>query len=372
MVSRLQLNEVSAAFADLGTFLPLVVGLILIAGMHPVGILFGFGVFAVATGLFYRRPIPVQPMKAVAAAGIAGIAGPEILVASGLLLGATLLVLSQTDWISTLKRLIPKTVLHGMRLALAVSLIATVFGLSDVQILPLIVLGALLILVQLSFLKSISCLVIILIGLLWLGEPIKMQHFDISFSFPETALPSLDSIILGLETLFLPQLALTLTNALILTAVIAQDYFPERAETLSERQFAMTSGLANLLLSPFGAVPMCHGAGGVSAYYGMGSRNGVSIIIFGSVCLIIALFFGDHASHLMRAIPPEVTVTLVLFAAWVLADPLKFLQVRPSCQMIIVLMIPLTLFGGLFLALIGGTLLEHIRAKYYGAWVSGH
>ena len=82
-------TEISAAPADLGTFLPLSLGLIAIAGMDPVGLLFGLGMFAIATALIYRRPIPVQPMKAVAAMGIAGLAGPEVLIATGCLMGLT-------------------------------------------------------------------------------------------------------------------------------------------------------------------------------------------------------------------------------------------------------------------------------------------
>ena len=370
MASRIRFNEFSAAFADLGTFLPLVVGLILVTGMSPVGLLFGFGIFAIGTSLFYRRPVPVQPMKAVAAAGIAGIAGPDVLVATGILLGVTLLLLSQTKWIGSLKNLIPRTVLHGMRLALAVSLVTTAFGLSQVELLPLIFLVGLLVLLQLSAIKSVSCIVMILVGMMLFGSPVGLPSVAISLSFPELMIPSWGSLVVALQDLFLPQLALTLTNALILTAVIAQDYFPERAEHLTERRFAMTSGLANVLLAPLGAIPMCHGAGGITAHHGMGARGGGSIMIFGSACLGIAVFYGDYATQLMRAFPSEVIATLVLFAAWVLADPLKLLKVRPSCQGIIALMVPLALAGGLFFALIVGTLLEHARSKYLGSSIT--
>ncbi|MBT6288037.1 MAG: benzoate transporter [Oceanospirillales bacterium] len=370
MFRRWQFNEVSAAYADLGTFLPLVIGLIVVAGMDPVGLLFGFGIFAIATGVIYRRPIPVQPMKAIAAAGIAGIAGPEVLIATGILLGLTLLILSQTQVIGYLKSLIPKTVLHGMRLALAASLIITAFGFDDVDVLPLMILLALLVATQLSALRSISCLLVILTGFLWLGSPLELQDFAFGVSFPEFTLPRLESLSSGLQSLFLPQLALTLTNALILTAIIAQNYFPDSASELTERRFSMTSGLANLLLAPFGAMPMCHGAGGLAAHYGMGSRTGLSLMIFGLTCLVIALFFGDQSAQILHAIPAEVTATLVLFAAWVLADPLKLLKVRSSCQLIIVLMVPLTLWGGLFLALVAGILLELARAKYDRSVVS--
>ena len=175
MFARWQFNEVSAAYADLGTFLPLVIGLIVVAGMDPVGLLFGFGIFAIATGIIYRRPIPVQPMKAIAAAGIAGIAGPEVLIATGILLGFTLLILSQTQVIGYLKSLIPKTVLHGMRLALAASLIITAFGFDDIDVWPLMILLALLVATQLSALRSISCLLVIVAGFLWLGSPDRLN-----------------------------------------------------------------------------------------------------------------------------------------------------------------------------------------------------
>src|SRR5919106_191065 len=60
-------GEVGGAFGDLGTFLPHVLGAITVAGLAPVGVLLSFGAIYVASGLFYRVPIPVQPMKAVSA-----------------------------------------------------------------------------------------------------------------------------------------------------------------------------------------------------------------------------------------------------------------------------------------------------------------
>jgi len=202
--------------------------------------------------------------------------------------------------------------------------------------------------------------------MLLFGGSVDLPLAAISLSLPELMIPSWSSLVLALQDLFLPQLALTLTNALILTAVIAQDYFPERAEHLTEKRFAMTSGLANVLLAPLGAIPMCHGAGGIAAHHGMGARGGSSIIIFGLICLGIAVFYGDYATHVMRAFPSEVIATLVLFAAWVLADPLRLLKIRLSCQVIIALMVPLALVGGLFFALIVGMLLEQARSKYFG------
>jgi hypothetical protein len=61
----------------------------------------------------------------------------------------------------------------------------------------------------------------------------------------------------------LPELSLTLTNAVIVTASLAREFFPATAAIAGERNLAITSGLGNVLLSLFGAMPMCHGAGGL-------------------------------------------------------------------------------------------------------------
>jgi hypothetical protein len=61
------IGEASGACGDLGTFIPHVIGAMTVAGLAPAGVLFGFGVFLISTGLFYGLPLPVQPMKAVSA-----------------------------------------------------------------------------------------------------------------------------------------------------------------------------------------------------------------------------------------------------------------------------------------------------------------
>ena len=371
MQKLLPLREFSSAFADLGTFLPLALGLIVVAGVDPVGLLYGFGLFAIATGVIYRRPIPVQPMKAVAAMGIAGLASPDVLMATGILLGVTLVVLSFTNAIGWLKAFFPRTVLLGMRLALAISLVVTVLDYSEFALVPLLVLLSGLVAMQFGSTKSLSCVAVLVIGWWWLGETENWSGMLVQYAVPEYNLPSVNSLFAVFTTTYFPQLALTLTNALILTAIIAQEYFPDRSQELTEKRFACTSGFANLLLAPFGAIPMCHGAGGLSAFYGLGSRTGWSIAIFGMVCLVIAFMFGSQAVVILRMVPDEVIITLVLYASWVLADPPKLLKISPSCWVIIGLMVPLALFGGLFLALLAGIMLERCRSWWSKSRLTG-
>lgn len=372
MISRRLFTEGSAAYADLGTFLPFALGLIILGGVNPVGLLYGFGIFALTTALIYRRPIPVQPMKATAAMAVAGMIGPEVLVATGVLLGITLILLSQTDLTQRLKRLIPRTVLHGMRAALALTLVLNALNMSAVSLPVAAALLALLIALQLTRLSPVSCLLLLAIGCAALTEMPALPGLFAEVYLPTFALPGLSAFSSALEFAYLPQLALTLTNALILTAVIAQDYFPNETKPVTEKRLALSSGLANLLLAPIGAIPMCHGAGGLSAHHALGSRNGWSIAIFGLTCLLLAALFGDQVTPWIAAVPAEVTLVLVLFAGWHLADPLRVAKVKPSCKLIIAGMTLVALWGGLMTALITGVILEWSVSRYMQTHADTH
>ena len=111
-------REVSGALGDIGTLLPLSLGAIAVAGLAPVPVLLGFAVFYIATGLYYRLPIPVQPMKAVAAVLLTTQVSHESLVASGILIGAIMLLLGVTGWINRVARLVPGSILSGLQLGL--------------------------------------------------------------------------------------------------------------------------------------------------------------------------------------------------------------------------------------------------------------
>lgn len=364
-------TESSAAYADLGTFLPLALGLIVLGGVSPVGLLFGFGIFSLATAVIYRRPIPVQPMKATAAMGVAGMIGPDVLVATGILLGITLVLLSQTDLTQRMKRLIPRTVLHGMRAALAITLVVNAFAIGAISLPLTALLLALLVLLQFTVLSPFSCLIIVFGGWFALGEYVELTGAFTALHLPRPVMPELSAFSAALEVAFLPQLALTLTNALILTAVIAQDYFPGDEKPVTEKRLALSSGLANILLAPIGAIPMCHGAGGLSAHHAMGSRTGWSIAIFGLSCISLAVFVGPQVTQVIASIPHEVIAVLVLFAGWHLADPEKIMKTRPSCKLVIAGMTLVALWGGLMTALVTGVALEWSISKYAQARANG-
>ena len=107
----------------------------------------------------------------------------------------------------------------------------------------------------------------------------------------------------GVELLVLPQLPLTLTNAVIVTALVCRDLFPATAARASERNLALSTGLANLALAPFGAMPMCHGAGGVQAQHRFGARTGLAPVLLGSVLLVLGLGLAGTAASCSGSSP---------------------------------------------------------------------
>src|SRR5947209_10148014 len=98
----------------------------------------------------------------------------------------------------------------------------------------------------------------------------------------------------SIELAVIPQLPLTLTNAVIVTASLCRDMFPADAARASERRLALSSGVANLVLAPFGAMPMCHGAGGLQAQYRFGARTVLAAILVGGFLLVIGVGFAER------------------------------------------------------------------------------
>jgi Molybdate transporter of MFS superfamily len=118
----LSLRELRGALGDLGTLLPLMLGTIAVVGLAPTPVLAGFALFYIATAAYYRLPIPVQPMKAVAAVLLTAGITPPGLAASGVMIGVALLVLGLTGWITRLARLVPQSVLAGLQMGLGLAL----------------------------------------------------------------------------------------------------------------------------------------------------------------------------------------------------------------------------------------------------------
>jgi MFS superfamily sulfate permease-like transporter len=357
------LRELSGALGDLGTLLPLMLGCLAVAEIAPVPVLLGFALFYIATGAYYRLPIPVQPMKAVAAVLVTAQISPSALAASGVVIGAVLLVLGLTGWITRLARLVPQSVLAGLQLGLGAALALVSLELMGAS--PLIAAVTLVVLLALLFVPRCPAALVGLIAAIGLGQILDVPPLDLAAgtasSFALLGLPSLAELERAVSQLVLPQLSLTFANAVVLTALIAGDYFGERAARVTPARLSVTSGLANLLFVPFGALPMCHGAGGVAAHYRFGARSGAAPVFLGLVLLCIALLPGNLGVALLTAIPAAGLGALLLIAAAELAITRRLFDSRPSCWPVIAVTAAGTLWADPFWGLVAGTLAEVAR-----------
>ena len=367
---RLLPGELAGACGDLGTFIPHVIGAITVAGLAPAGVLVGFGTFFIASGLFYGLPMAVQPMKAVSAVLVTGQAGPGEVAAAGMVLGLILLVLGATGTIGWLARVIPQSVSAGLQLGLGLSM--GLLGIGLVWRTPWLGLSALALLAALMLVPRMPAAPLMLAVAMALGYATGAAPppHDLALAWSGLgllSLPSAAEMWRAVELLVLPQLPLTLTNAVIVTALVARDLFPVAAGRASERNLALSTGLANLILAPFGAMPMCHGAGGVQAQHRFGARTGLAPVLLGCVVLLLGLGLAGSAAQLLAVIPLPAVGALLLVAGGDLALSRRLFDALPSCRPVIAVAAGATVIFNPAVGLIVGCVGEVIRKAVLGA-----
>jgi MFS superfamily sulfate permease-like transporter len=357
-------QEFSGACGDLGTFIPHAIGAITVAGLAPTGVLFGFGVFLISTGLFYGLPLPVQPMKAVSAVILTDGLRPGEVAAAGTMLGLILLGLGVSGWIGRLARAIPQSVSAGLQLGLG--LLMGILGVKLMLHTPWIGFGSLGLLLLLTRVPRCPAAPVTLVAaaiLGWMGNNTTVPH-ETAFllSAFQVVIPTWTEVWRSFEIAVLPQLSLTLTNAVIVTASLSRELFPAKGSIASEPNLALSSVLANVLLSPFGAMPMCHGAGGLQAQYRFGARTGLAPVILGVVLLVLAVGFADHGAALFAIIPIGAVGALLILAGTDLAISRRLFDGKPSCLPVIGVTALATLTFNPALGLVLGWIAELVRA----------
>jgi MFS superfamily sulfate permease-like transporter len=142
---------------------------------------------------------------------------------------------------------------------------------------------------------------------------------SLGLHLPVPVMPSWDEARLALDRAVLPQLPLTVTNAIIVAAALSRQLFAERAGAVSETRLALTTGFGNMLAACFGGYPMCHGAGGMAAHHRFGARSGTAPLVIGGTLLALGLLLGEDATHLLKLVPEPVLGALLLFSGLELA-----------------------------------------------------
>lgn len=320
-INRFDRMEVAGAFGDLGTLVPFVVAYISVLKMDPFGVLFAFGVAMITCGFVYRTPIPVQPMKAAGAIATTQ-AAQTLVITPAMVWGASLatgiiwLVLGLTGTARHVAKLVTRPVVLGIILGLGFGFM--IEGAKMMSQNWWVGGGALLGTALLLTNRVVPAMFLLLLfgaGYGMLSDPTvldALRAIQIELRLPAFSLTdlTLNDIIVGTIFLALPQIPLTLGNAVIAITEENNRLFPNRP--VNESSISTSTGLMNLLSASVGGVPMCHGAGGMAGHVRFGARTGGALVILGAVLLVVALLFSGSVGTFLRLFPTSI-LGVILF-----------------------------------------------------------
>ena len=421
-------REASGSMGDLGTFVPFLVGLSTRAGLDVGTTLFFTGAYNLATAIAFDVPMPVQPMKAIAAVALAddAVRVPEM-VAAGAFVALVLLALAATGLVDRFNDLTPRAVVHGVQIGVGVTLAARAVDLGlrtergeirpalgadgtalGVLALAIVAYGATVARDDASdardddddddddaldalgggepsgavapslgsaptsrphadanvndrrarrpssFAAAPALLVLGLVVASTREGALAALRLGPSPRFGRVVAPSLRSVSRGVFKAGIPQLPLTTLNSVLATCALSETLFPEDASSSSSSStrrsafddtardgggddvirdarfggggkkvrvatLASSIGAMNLVGAPFGAMPACHGAGGLAAHYHFGARTGAAVAFLGAVKIAASLAFGSSLAALLAGFPETVLAVMLLSAAAELA-----------------------------------------------------
>ncbi len=336
-------RELAGSLGDLGTFLPLALAMALTCGMD-IGLIFIFaGLMNIVTGWWFRQPIPVQPMKAIAAVAIAEGLSAGAIASAGLFMGVavfTLAMIGGVDWIA---RSIPKPVVRGIQAGVGLKLawkgVVWLSGLPlmgwDSWVVALLVGLAVAMTVRR---RQPVLLYVFVAGLVLLGLAYPGAYAKLTPGWPRFHIVSIDGADwwTGLTRGAIPQLPLTLLNSVIAVCALSSDYFPGRGVT--PKRMAASVGLMNLLCVPFGGMPMCHGSGGLAAQHRFGARTGGSVIMLGIFKITAGLLLGSMLIHFLQQYPVSILAVMVIVAGLSLTSPVRDAMTQVRSAIIVAVM----------------------------------
>jgi len=288
---RFSLSEFAGSLGDFGTIIPLILAVALVSDVNPRYILLFFGIWFILTGLYYRLPIPLEPMKAIAVIVISGSIGSGEIAAAGIILGVLFLVLGYGRFFSIIAKYVPESVVRGIQLGLALLLFkaSADFVIKDAFffVIGVAIILVFLLLVHYRNIPDLSSICVIAVGVVG-GIILHGIPPTSLIPPPQLVIPLASDFPSALSTLVLPQVVLTIANAILATSLLTQDLFKK---DVPPKRLSTTIGLMNITSVPFGGFPMCHGAGGLAGQYRYGARTGGASIIAGAIFIVLALFF---------------------------------------------------------------------------------
>ena len=316
-------REFAGAVADVGVLVPIAVALIVSNGLSATAVLLPAGLLYLAASLTYGLPIPVQPLKAFGAIAIAKGLGSDEIAAGALLMGVVFVVLGRLRLLDIAARAFPKALIRGVQLTVGLLFLEIAWGLvldppksfsehalPSAWAVPLAAGG---VIAALTLRRYPVSLVLVLAGAVAM---VALGAGDAAAGPSGLAFPELDWATVGtaFTVLVLPQLPLSFANSCLATADAARVYFGEKARAVRPGRLATTFGSANLLAGAIGGMPVCHGAGGLTAHVAFGARTGGAPLVMGISLLVLAIGFGAGLAALLTAFPLPILAALLATA----------------------------------------------------------
>ena len=332
-------RELAGAVADVGVLVPIAVALIVGNGLSPTAVLLPAAALYLANAFVYSLPLPAQPLKAFGAIAIAQSLGPDEIAAGALLIGAIFLVAGRLGVLDALARVFPRPLIRGVQLTVGLLFLQIAWGLVvdppkafaayalDARwAVPLAVVAVALAIT----LKRVGIsLVLVLAGV---TAMLVVAGDEAAFGPAELAFPSLDTatFVTAFTVLVLPQVPLSFANSCLAPADAARVYFGERGERVRPGGLATTYGFANLFAGSFGGMPVCHGAGGLTAHYAFGARTGGAPLVMGVSLLVVAIGAGAGLAAVLPAFPLPILAALLAAAGVLHVSLLRDLVDAPA------------------------------------------
>jgi sulfate permease, SulP family len=332
-------RELAGAVADVGVLVPIAVALIVSNGLSATAVLLPAGLLYLSAAFVYGLPIPVQPLKAFGAIAIAKGLGSDEIAAGALLMGVVFVVLGRLRLLDLAARAFPKALIRGVQLTVGLLFLKIAWGLvldppkafAEHALDPALAaaLAAAAVILAFSLRRYPVSLALVVAGLavmVWLGAD------DAAVGPSPVSLPSIDWATLGtaFTVLVLPQLPLSFANSCLATSDAARVYFGDRARAVRPGKLATTFGSANLLAGALGGMPVCHGAGGLTAHVAFGARTGGAPLVMGVALLTLALGFGAGLAALLTAFPLPILAGLLATAGLLHIGLLRDLRGLPA------------------------------------------
>lgn len=309
------IREFAGSLGDFGTLIPFTLGYITLCGFSPTGLLLGIGLTNIALALIYRLPLPVQPKKVIGSVALAEGWPMNRVLGAGFSVGLIWVLLSFSRRLSSLLERVPESVVRGIQLGLAFTLAmagAEMVSKDLLIVAPLMAMAFLLL--RNRVLPSSIFLVLFGFTYAIVTGSLSVSDISLGISLPNLHLFSIDELIYGFIYAGFAQLFLTLTNAVVATVALIHDLFPSRRD-ITPRNLIVNMGAMNLVTPFIGGMPLCHGAGGLSAQYLFGARTGGAILMEGLLEVSLGLFFSDSLLAIFNSYPEFIVGIMLILAS---------------------------------------------------------